>query len=619
MINPIQKIKVLTAKDWINKYKKFANYIKEELIFPAKQITYREYKTLFVKDINFRSFKRNSPAFYVRSIKNGKCNTLNGYVYTNNNVALAEYSCQPVHPLSFKRQYKLLKPEIIKGKVALLSIEPIHTSYYHWMIESLPRLYLIEKSSFKPDKYIVCNITAFQKQALEMLGISEDRIIETENNKLIQADEVIVSDLINNFEEIYYRDAKYYSKKYFPSWICDFYKEKFVSQVEKTAPQKIYISRKNSYRKVINEEDIIKFLEPKGFKVYYLENMTLKEQVQLFANADIIITPHGAGLTNLIFSPISTKVIEFYSPTYTDVSQRMIAETLNLQYRYILGEPIENNSLAPQFEGIYLDINKLEKTLEDIQNPQNVQSIKKNLAIVLNTCANKAFATANQLREIKKHIQNIELEIIVYIQNLREEDVKLLYDIVPCRFINYIPDKDNSTDKEVAAKVYSSKYKCFDLLNFYEKVLWIDPEINIKNNLTCILSANSNNITIWSANQSDTKNKNKHSDNTNHSKSIKVMLISNGLNNQEELTKWCYEKENSLIKDNNADKDVIHLMLENFNIATNEYILDFNQNSKIRLNENKDFILCNNLKYKDIKSCDNYNNWIKNGGSKYNN
>ncbi|MDD3151217.1 MAG: glycosyltransferase 61 family protein, partial [Candidatus Gastranaerophilales bacterium] len=586
MFKSIKKVKSLSVQEWLVLNPQNYKYIKEELIFPETEVEYQTFKTLFDTDINFRAQKRKILPFYVRSIKNGKCYTRNGLVFTHDDYALKEYSCEEIHPFTKKRRYKLNKPKKIAGKVALLSIDPIHTSYYHWIIESLPRLYLIEKSSFKPDKYIVCNITKFQKQALEMLGISENRVIETENNHLIQADELIATDLINNFELIYFKDIQYFSKKYFPDWICDFYREKFVSQVEKTKPKKIYISRnstkKSAYRKVLNEDEILKCLESKGFKSYKLEDIPLKEQVELFANAEIIVSPHGAGLTNLVFCPSSTKVVEFYSPNYTDIRQRIIADTLNIEYRYILGEKLSDN-VEPQFEDVYLDINKLEKTLKDIENPQKLTPLKKDMAIVLGTTGNRTFAAANVLMGLKKYLKNTNFEIIIYIQDVSKKDRKLLYSILPCRFIDYkLPNADEIREK--TKKRYTelsySRYECFNLLDYYKKVLWLDIDILIQKDLTEFINSTSNGIALWQSKVRTGFNFTEKIESYNMDVpfyNLGIMLITDDLPNYKKLTKWCYDKTAEYGKYLVcADQGIINIMIQEFNLEVNKLPEDFN-------------------------------------------
>jgi capsular polysaccharide biosynthesis protein len=90
----------------------------------------------------------------------------------------------------------------------------------------------------------------------------------------------------------------------------------------------VYISRKlaNS-RRLDNEEALLDAIRQSfsGCKVVHLETMRFAEQIELFYNAKMIISPHGGGLTNLVFCRPGTAVIEILpkdcSCMYRDISQ----------------------------------------------------------------------------------------------------------------------------------------------------------------------------------------------------------------------------------------------------------------------------------------------------------
>jgi capsular polysaccharide biosynthesis protein len=66
---------------------------------------------------------------------------------------------------------------------------------------------------------------------------------------------------------------------------------------------KIYVSRKNAgWRRVINEEYLEPILKKANFKILCNETMSVGDQIQAFSNASVVIAPHGAGLTNIIYS-----------------------------------------------------------------------------------------------------------------------------------------------------------------------------------------------------------------------------------------------------------------------------------------------------------------------------
>jgi capsular polysaccharide biosynthesis protein len=69
-----------------------------------------------------------------------------------------------------------------------------------------------------------------------------------------------------------------------------------------------------------------------------LESMSVIEQAALFSQAEIIIAPHGSGLTNLIFCQPNTKVIELFSPNYVYHCYWWISNLVELDYYYYIGE-----------------------------------------------------------------------------------------------------------------------------------------------------------------------------------------------------------------------------------------------------------------------------------------
>ena len=66
---------------------------------------------------------------------------------------------------------------------------------------------------------------------------------------------------------------------------------------------RVFISRRSALaRRIANEDEVRRVLAPLGFAAYALEEMSFAEQVRLFAQAELIVAPHGAGLMNLAFA-----------------------------------------------------------------------------------------------------------------------------------------------------------------------------------------------------------------------------------------------------------------------------------------------------------------------------
>ncbi|MFG3817277.1 glycosyltransferase family 61 protein [Limnothrix redekei] len=126
--------------------------------------------------------------------------------------------------------------------------------------------------------------------------------------------------------------------------------------VDKTA-KKIYITRsKASYRRLLNEAEVMEFLVADGFEIVELEALPLLKQVAMFAAAKVVVAPHGAGLTNLVFASPGTWVLELLSISYRPVCYKVISEFVGLNYRYVIGEAIQRADGLFQEEPAWYDL-----------------------------------------------------------------------------------------------------------------------------------------------------------------------------------------------------------------------------------------------------------------------
>jgi hypothetical protein len=338
----------------------------EELIFPSDMFRLPEKLDVFgQKHTCFTNYTCEIPPFYVRSVKNAKCVVGREEIFTCNDEVIIEYTSQKVNPYIGGDKRKISKPYKINGSVANLSLSGLENNYFHWLTECLARYYLLEKSKFKPDFYLLSNGLSFQKQYLEILKIDKKRIIDLESNLVIQADDIIIPSFINNWEPINFRGYSSYQKQWLPSWIGNIYQENINFSKPRENKSKIYISRAFAdYRKIKNEDEIIDFLSSKGYKTYHLENMLVNEQVELFSNASIVIGVHGAGFSNIYFCPQSTIVFELFSEYYHDSSFKVLSNALGLKYHYMIGKTNNIESVHPQKENFHIDLAQLEMAID---------------------------------------------------------------------------------------------------------------------------------------------------------------------------------------------------------------------------------------------------------------
>ena len=125
-----------------------------------------------------------------------------------------------------------------------------------------------------------------------------------------------------------------YNAGYLPSEYIKFFINKIKPNRERNKINRIFISRKNSpSRHILNEDDIIDRLAIHGFKKYFLEEMSIAEQIELFYDADYVIGVHGAGLVNIIFSS-QINVLEIFPTSYVIPHYFYLSKSLNHVYKY---------------------------------------------------------------------------------------------------------------------------------------------------------------------------------------------------------------------------------------------------------------------------------------------
>ena len=303
------------------------------------------------------------------------CNAI--AVITSDNYLLGDLSRDypwflPECPYHERAEHSIYQQQIpplekIEGKVVLLSGLSGHV-YYHWMFDIIPRLEILKRSGieFNQIDWFVINSfnKPYQKETLDLLGVPVEKIIESDRHSHIQATELIVPSFPGYMDWVEEGTIKFLRQTFLPR-----------ITISKTNSEKIYISRaKARNRQLINELEVSKFLDSQGFKTIFLEELSVLEQVAIFAKAEIIVAPHGSGLANLVFCSPNTKIIEIFSPNYVRTYYWMISQQLQLQHYYLVGKSFNCKSLSALMyqssltEDILVEISSLKLILQHLSS-----------------------------------------------------------------------------------------------------------------------------------------------------------------------------------------------------------------------------------------------------------
>jgi capsular polysaccharide biosynthesis protein len=218
-----------------------------------------------------------------------------------------------------KKFIKLIdkKEEIEKGII-------IHnrqsSGYFHWVNDILLKIIIIKKLK-KFDKYPLIlpkNLKSnFHFESLKLLNMN---FVKQKHNLTIKR-AIYIPDLSPS------GSPRPKILKLLSDKLKKFSKEKKL--------QKIYISRKKSRRKIVNEDQLIKILLKYNFKIYFMEDLKFIDQISICNSATVLIGLHGAGLTNSIWMKKNSTLLEIRPKNVLNLNCYFaIANILKLKYYY---------------------------------------------------------------------------------------------------------------------------------------------------------------------------------------------------------------------------------------------------------------------------------------------
>ncbi len=220
-----------------------------------------------------------------------------------------------------------LAPKKMSGSYLLAGSE-FHNHYAHLFCDVLPRWKLFEEAGLAGQQPAILPPAshAFADEAWREIGVAKDDAVRWDDG-------------------CWQLDGLYFAStfKRFCSWTpesASWIRQKFNPGLEEKKPgaKLYYISRRNGVRPALNEDAILAALKPWGITVVEPDRIPLREQIELFSDAGLIIGPQGAGIQNCLWAPRGCRVMEFISPRFFSGVYWTLAESLGQPYGLVTGE-----------------------------------------------------------------------------------------------------------------------------------------------------------------------------------------------------------------------------------------------------------------------------------------
>lgn len=216
-----------------------------------------------------------------------------------------------------------------EGRTPLVATDRFSNGYFHWVTETLPRLWWLRDVLGRYELVLPAFTSRFPYM-MESLALFPDLLVRIADGKsrwwLEGALRVPPLALTGNYRPRLMTEVG----------------EAWRRRVAARPPfRKLYISRsKAARRRIVNEAALTAHLESQGFETVHLEGMPFPEQVRVLAETTHVLSNHGAGLTNVLFMVPGTRVTEIrlrgdaHNNCYFS-----LARAMGLEYDYRLAEP----------------------------------------------------------------------------------------------------------------------------------------------------------------------------------------------------------------------------------------------------------------------------------------
>jgi capsular polysaccharide biosynthesis protein len=210
-----------------------------------------------------------------------------------------------------------------------------YQNYYHWTLQCFPSLAL-----FLSLKAVITNIKILLPEGLPSFALDYLKILNI--------------DLENEVEFLKIQDNLFFAEKLiYPSvvggefsfntspFILNFAQKYFHEKIHhqnninnKSNKKIVYCSRQDTKnRTIVNERELIDVLEKRfNAEIFITGNFNIQEQANKFNSADIIVSPHGANLSNTLYCRPDTYIIEMLPDKYLNPCFATIALNKGCKY-----------------------------------------------------------------------------------------------------------------------------------------------------------------------------------------------------------------------------------------------------------------------------------------------
>lgn len=228
--------------------------------------------------------------------------------------------------------HRTREPQLYQQPLLLLSTHN-NPNYFHWLTQpGLAPLFLQEHFGLNPLSGVSLALSHRPRRSLPTY-VSSLLEVFAADLPVVQ-DIALVSSSLSRFSLQEHKSDVVISPAQL-HWLHRRYRDQL-----QPAPQpwrRVLISRGQSgRRRCLNEDQVLAALAPYGFERHCLEDLSVSEQLCLFAESVLLVGPHGAGFTNLVACASHACIVELMPRPGAFSHYYVMADILGLKHGHLL-------------------------------------------------------------------------------------------------------------------------------------------------------------------------------------------------------------------------------------------------------------------------------------------
>ena len=288
-----------------------------------------------------------APAYDVPAGRVAFCSGLLYYTYLNSilsnrrTLLLDANNAYQEFPLEQLAEVFYWRPRFLKRVVPVAGhsfvLRSASNNYYHTLVDNLPRLLALHQPRLAdvPIQVLVpSDLQPVERYFLDRLLPPHVRVGVVDGGPLFRLESLIQPTFLSR-----------QMSGFLPRGWLDFFLPRVLPNRPRNRHRRIYVTRRASRvgRRILNEAELLSVLARHGVESHALESMSIEAQIELFYDAELVVAPHGAGLTNLLFAE-RANVIELHPAPKIMPHYFFLSRALGHRYGYVCGDAAHRHS-----------------------------------------------------------------------------------------------------------------------------------------------------------------------------------------------------------------------------------------------------------------------------------